>query len=156
MIVIQGKGVSRGVASGPIYFFQRASATITDAPAADIEAEKARIAAAQDFYDTVSVVVFVLGQKKNFKLVRKRVQLLFAFLRFGVQQFAHFGVGFGFQSFFGLVFLSFRFSVLGILLRRFGYFRLSLCNLCPFGRVRNYFGCAHLFRKFLVSCVDVL
>ena len=48
MIVIQGKGVSRGVASGPIYFFQRASATITDAPAADIEAEKARIAAAQD------------------------------------------------------------------------------------------------------------
>ena len=48
MIVIQGKGVSKGVASGPIYFFQRASATITDAPAADIEAEKARIAAAQD------------------------------------------------------------------------------------------------------------
>ena len=37
MIVIQGKGVSKGVASGPIYFFQRASATITDAPAADIE-----------------------------------------------------------------------------------------------------------------------
>ena len=48
MIVIQGKCVSKGVASGPIYFFQRASATITDAPAADIEAEKARIAAAQD------------------------------------------------------------------------------------------------------------
>ena len=48
MIVIQGKGVSKGVASGPICFFQRASTTITDAPAADIEAEKARIAAAQD------------------------------------------------------------------------------------------------------------
>ena len=48
MIVIQGKGVSKGVASGPICFFQRASTTITDAPAADIEAEKARIAAAQE------------------------------------------------------------------------------------------------------------
>lgn len=36
------------MASGPIYFFQRASTTITDAPAADIEAEKARIAAAQE------------------------------------------------------------------------------------------------------------
>ena len=48
MIVIQGKGVSKGVANGPIYFFQRSSTTITDAPAADIEAEKARIAAAQD------------------------------------------------------------------------------------------------------------
>ena len=48
MIVIQGKGVSKGVANGPIYFFQRSSTTITDAPAADIEAEKARIAAAQE------------------------------------------------------------------------------------------------------------
>lgn len=28
-------------ASGPIYFFQRPDATISDAPAADIEAEKA-------------------------------------------------------------------------------------------------------------------
>lgn len=36
------------MASGPIYFFQHASTTITDAPAADIEAEKARIAAAQE------------------------------------------------------------------------------------------------------------
>ena len=48
MILMQGKGVSKGVASGPVYFFQRASATITDAPAADIESEKARIAAAQE------------------------------------------------------------------------------------------------------------
>ena len=46
MIVIQG--VSKGVASGPICFFQRPHTTITDAPAADIEAEKARISAAQE------------------------------------------------------------------------------------------------------------
>lgn len=39
MIFIQGKGVSKGVANGPIHFFQRPNTTITDAPAADIEAE---------------------------------------------------------------------------------------------------------------------
>lgn len=48
MILLQGKGVSAGVASGPIYFFQRPDSKITDAPAADVEAEKARIAAAQE------------------------------------------------------------------------------------------------------------
>jgi len=47
MILMQGKGVSKGVASGPIYFFQRPGAAITDASAADTGAEKARIAAAQ-------------------------------------------------------------------------------------------------------------
>lgn len=48
MILMQGKGVSKGVASGPIYFFQRPDTAITDAPAADIETEKRRIAAAQE------------------------------------------------------------------------------------------------------------
>ena len=48
MILMQGKGVSKGVASGPIYFFQRPDTTISDAPAADIEAEKARITQAQE------------------------------------------------------------------------------------------------------------
>ena len=48
MILMQGKGVSKGVANGPIYFFQRPNTTITDAPAADIEEEKRRIAAAQE------------------------------------------------------------------------------------------------------------
>ena len=48
MILLQGKGVSKGVANGPIYFFQRPDTTISDAPAADLEAEKARIAAAQE------------------------------------------------------------------------------------------------------------
>ena len=47
MIMLQGKGVSKGVANGPLYFFQRPDTTISDTPAADIEAEKARIAAAQ-------------------------------------------------------------------------------------------------------------
>ena len=48
MIVMQGKGVSKGVANGSIYFFQRSDTAITDTPAADIEAEKARIAEAQE------------------------------------------------------------------------------------------------------------
>ncbi len=48
MILMQGKGVSKGVASGPIYFFQRPDTAISDAPAADIEAEKRRIADAQE------------------------------------------------------------------------------------------------------------
>ena len=48
MILMQGKGVSKGVANGPIYFFQRPDTTITDAPATDIEAEKERIAEAQE------------------------------------------------------------------------------------------------------------
>lgn len=48
MIFIQGKGVSKGVASGPICFFQRPNTTISDAPAEDIDAEKSRIAAAQE------------------------------------------------------------------------------------------------------------
>ena len=47
MILMQGKGVAKGVVNGPIYFFQRPDTAISDAPAADIEAEKARVAAAQ-------------------------------------------------------------------------------------------------------------
>ena len=48
MIVLQGKGVSKGVVSGPIYFFQRPSTDIAKTMVADIESEKARIAAAQE------------------------------------------------------------------------------------------------------------
>lgn len=47
MIVMQGKGVSKGVVSGPIYFFQRPNTTMSKTTIEDIEAEKARIAAAQ-------------------------------------------------------------------------------------------------------------
>ena len=47
MILLQGKGVSKGVTSGPIYFFRRSDATVTKC-AADIEAEKARLAEAQE------------------------------------------------------------------------------------------------------------
>ena len=48
MIVIQGKGVSKGVANGPIFFFQRPDTTVTKATVADIEAEKTRISSAQE------------------------------------------------------------------------------------------------------------
>jgi len=40
---MQGKGVSKGVTNGPIYFFQRPNTTITNAPAANMEVEKRRI-----------------------------------------------------------------------------------------------------------------
>ena len=48
MILIQGNGVSKGVANGPVYFYQRPGITITDAPASDFETEKRRIIAAQE------------------------------------------------------------------------------------------------------------
>ena len=47
MITIQGKGVSKGITKGPLYFFQRPNTTITKSSADDIEAEKARLSAAQ-------------------------------------------------------------------------------------------------------------
>ena len=39
MITIQGKGVSTGVAAGPLYFYQRAKSTITRYQITDLEAE---------------------------------------------------------------------------------------------------------------------
>jgi len=48
MIIIQGKGVSKGVSSGKLYFYQRPSAVVEKIDVADIEAEKARIAEAQE------------------------------------------------------------------------------------------------------------
>ena len=47
MILLQGKGVSKGVVSGPICFFRRPGAEIAKTAAADIEAEKSRVAEAQ-------------------------------------------------------------------------------------------------------------
>ena len=47
MISIQGKGVSTGVAAGPLYFYQRAKSTIRRYEVADIEAEWARFKDAQ-------------------------------------------------------------------------------------------------------------
>ena len=47
MIMIQGKGVSKGIAKGPLYFFRRPNATVTKLTAADPEVEKARLAQAQ-------------------------------------------------------------------------------------------------------------
>ena len=48
MITIQGKGVSTGVALGPLYFYQRAKSTVTRYEVADTEAEWARFKAAQE------------------------------------------------------------------------------------------------------------
>ena len=48
MILLQGKGVSKGVTSGPIYFFRRADATVVKRAVTDPEAEKARLAEAQE------------------------------------------------------------------------------------------------------------
>ncbi|MBR2697925.1 MAG: phosphoenolpyruvate--protein phosphotransferase, partial [Clostridia bacterium] len=47
MISIQGKGVSTGVAMGPLYYYQRAKSTIRRYEVADIEAEWNRFKAAQ-------------------------------------------------------------------------------------------------------------
>ncbi|MBQ7255168.1 MAG: phosphoenolpyruvate--protein phosphotransferase [Oscillospiraceae bacterium] len=47
MITIQGKGVSTGVAVGPLYFYRRADLTIRRTEVADKEAEWARFKAAQ-------------------------------------------------------------------------------------------------------------
>ena len=48
MIQLQGKGVSKGVTSGPVYFFRRSDATVTKVENADPAAEKARLAEAQE------------------------------------------------------------------------------------------------------------
>ncbi|MBR5110487.1 MAG: phosphoenolpyruvate--protein phosphotransferase [Clostridia bacterium] len=47
MISIQGKGVSTGVAIGPLYYYQRAKSTIRRYEVEDVEAEWARFKAAQ-------------------------------------------------------------------------------------------------------------
>lgn len=48
MILLQGKGVSKGVVKGPIYFFQRPDGAIEKVAVSDVEAEKSRIAEAQE------------------------------------------------------------------------------------------------------------
>ncbi|MBR4539040.1 MAG: phosphoenolpyruvate--protein phosphotransferase [Clostridia bacterium] len=48
MISIQGKGVSTGVAIGPLYYYQRAKSTIRRYEVEDVEAEWARFKAAQE------------------------------------------------------------------------------------------------------------
>ena len=48
MVLLQGKGVSKGVVKGPLYFFKRQDNTITKCIVEDVESEKARFAAAQE------------------------------------------------------------------------------------------------------------
>lgn len=48
MILMQGKGVSKGVAKGPIYFYHRGAVAVSTAKAADIEAERRRLEEAKE------------------------------------------------------------------------------------------------------------
>ena len=48
MILMQGKGVSKGVVKGKLYFYERPNSTVEQIQVADIEAEKARLAEAQE------------------------------------------------------------------------------------------------------------
>ncbi len=48
MIMMQGKGVSKGVVKGPLYFFSRQTADVSERHVEDLEAEKARLAEAQE------------------------------------------------------------------------------------------------------------
>lgn len=47
MITIHGKGVSKGIAQGPLHFFRRAGGTVPASPAGEVEAELRRLSAAQ-------------------------------------------------------------------------------------------------------------
>lgn len=48
MILMQGKGVSKGVIKGKLYFFQRPDTTVAMRQVTDVEAEKQRLAQAQE------------------------------------------------------------------------------------------------------------
>lgn len=48
MILMQGKGVSKGVVKGPIYFYQRRAVTVIRTDAADVEEEKRRLEEAKE------------------------------------------------------------------------------------------------------------
>ncbi len=48
MILMQGKGVSKGVVKGPIYFYQRIQAAAAQTAASDIEEEKRRLEEAKE------------------------------------------------------------------------------------------------------------
>ena len=48
MIMMQGKGVSKGVVKGPLYFFRRPDAAIRQWQVEDMDAEKMRLAQAQE------------------------------------------------------------------------------------------------------------
>ena len=54
MILMQGKGVSNGVVKGKLYFYERPNTTIEQLEVSDIEAEKARLAEAQEKKSGVS------------------------------------------------------------------------------------------------------
>ncbi|MBQ1467188.1 MAG: phosphoenolpyruvate--protein phosphotransferase [Solobacterium sp.] len=47
MILIQGKGASKGIINGPLYFYKKADTTITKTTVDDLDAEKERLEAAK-------------------------------------------------------------------------------------------------------------
>ena len=48
MILMQGKGVSKGVVKGPLYFFRRQDTTVVKTTVNDQSAEQARLQQAQE------------------------------------------------------------------------------------------------------------
>ena len=60
MVLIQGKGVSKGVVRGPLYFFQRPNYEIAKTKVADLDAEKARVVEARE---KSSAQLYVLADK---------------------------------------------------------------------------------------------
>ena len=48
MILMQGKGVSKGVVKGPLYFFRRQDTTVVKTTVNDLSAEQARLQQAQE------------------------------------------------------------------------------------------------------------
>ncbi|MBR4210982.1 MAG: phosphoenolpyruvate--protein phosphotransferase, partial [Oscillibacter sp.] len=60
MVLIQGKGVSKGVVRGPLYFFQRPNYDIPKTKVDDLGAEKARVVEARE---KSSAQLYVLADK---------------------------------------------------------------------------------------------
>ena len=56
MILMQGKGVSKGVVKGPLYFFRRQDTTVVKTTVNDQSAEQARLQQAQEkaLWETVT------------------------------------------------------------------------------------------------------
>ena len=58
MILVQGKGVSKGVVKGNLYFYHRPDTTITKTTVEDTAAEARRLAEAQPQQDAEFITVF--------------------------------------------------------------------------------------------------
>ena len=72
MVLLQGKGVSKGVVKGPLYFFKRQDNTVIKRIVEDTENEKARFAAAQARF--LSATVITRDQPAAVPLVLERIE----------------------------------------------------------------------------------